>query len=230
VQAALPELGRRLLVRLKHVGHATTAELAVHAGVSYEAARTQLAALESDGFVTHRSERGARGRPARRYSLTPAGDNRFAKRYDELAVELVDAAAGVLGPEALAELLAHLTDERVARWETRLQGLTLNERLEALRDVYLDDDPFTVVETDTGGPRLIERNCPYLNVASRRPAICSVTVSTLARLLGVKVIRDERFQAGDGRCAFRVLSGQHIDAAFRFGWEPDVAHADAGPG
>ena len=61
-------------------------------------------------------------------------------------------------------------------------------------------------EEVSGGFRLVEHNCPFLNVALERPVVCSVTVSLLSRLLGFEVVREEKFQAGDGRCAFRVLT------------------------
>ncbi len=220
----MPDLRRVLLARLKFSGETVAAALAEHAGVSYEAVRQQLAALVADGLVARRTApTGGRGRPAARYALTPAGDHHFEKRYDDLAVELIDAAAGVLGAEALERLLASLTDARVRTWAPRLAGLSVRERMEALREIYLDDDPFTAVEATDDGPRLIERNCPFLNVAARRPALCSVTVSTLTRLLGAQVVREERFQAGDGRCVFRVLDDRPVDPAFRFGWEKTVA-------
>ncbi len=217
-----PDIRRALLTRLKHAGPSTTAELAAHAGVTYEAVRQQMRALEAEGFVSRRkAPPGGVGRPTSRYALTPAGDHFFAKRYDALAVELIDTASEVLGPEALEALLTRLTDDRVRAWAPRLEGLSVEERLAALREIYLDDDPFTTVEAGEGGPRLIERNCPYLNVAARRPALCSVTVSTLTRLLGAEVVRDERFQEGDGRCAFRVRTDRPVDPeAFRFAWEP----------
>lgn len=67
---------------------------------------------------------------------------------------------------------------------------------------------------------LIEHNCPFFNVAKRRPVLCSVTVSMLTRLLGYRVVREERFQNGDGRCVFRVLLDQPIDdSSFKFALE-----------
>ena len=218
-----PDVRRTLLARLKYAGPSTTAELAAHAGVTYEAVRQQLVGLADEGFVAReKGPTGGLGRPTSRYALTPAGDHTFAKRYDALAVELIDTASAVLGREALGLLLARLTEDRVRAWAPRLEGLSIEDRLVALREIYLDDDPFTAVEDGEGGPRLVERNCPYLNVASRRPALCSVTVSTLTRLLGAEVVRDERFQEGDGRCVFRVLTDRPVDPdSFTFAWEPD---------
>ena len=68
-------------------------------------------------------------------------------------------------------------------------------------------------EPHDGGYRLVERNCPFLNTAMRRPALCSVSVNALTRLLGVRVEREEKFQNGDGRCVFRVHAAQPVDAA-----------------
>jgi predicted ArsR family transcriptional regulator len=70
---------------------------------------------------------------------------------------------------------------------------------------------------------LVEKNCPFLNVATRRPALCSVTVSTLSRLLGQTVTREKRFQNGDGRCVFRVHLDQPLNPeTFRFAFEDEM--------
>jgi hypothetical protein len=64
-------------------------------------------------------------------------------------------------------------------------------------------------------------------VATRRPALCSVTVSTLSRLLGYQVTREKRFQACDGRCVFRVHLDQPVEPdTFRFAFEDEIEQAD----
>ena len=47
----------------------------------------------------------------------------------------------------------------------------------------------------------------------RRPALCSVSVNALSRLLGVRVAREEKFQNGDGRCVFHAYTEEPIDAS-----------------
>jgi predicted ArsR family transcriptional regulator len=86
-----------------------------------------------------------------------------------------------------------------------MEGKTLPERLSVLQELYRHDDPHMSVEAGPEGYRLIERDCPFFNVANRRPALCRVTEGTLSRLLGRDVIREEKFQEGHGRCVFRVL-------------------------
>jgi predicted ArsR family transcriptional regulator len=104
----------------------------------------------------------------------------------------------------VVEILARMTDARVARWAPQLEGLTLREKLKTLSSLYEDKDAYMKVEWREGAPALIERNCPFFDVAQKHPAICSVSVNTLERLLGYEVVREQRFQAGHGRCVFRV--------------------------
>lgn len=209
----LPHTRQTILDVIKRQGPLTIAALAEHLQMSAEAVRQQLVQSERDGWVERFQRPGQRaaGRPQSEYRLTAAGEELFGKRYSELTVEVLDAVAQQLGPEALTNILAELTETRVRQWEPRLRGLNLRERLEALREIYAEDDPFTDVEEDGQGLRLVERDCPFHQVAMRRPLLCSVTVSVLTRLLGVQVVREERFQNGDGRCAFRVLPDRPVE-------------------
>lgn len=194
-----------MLADLKKHGASAIAAIARRLRLSYEAARQHVTALERDGQVQAATAGGAaRGRPAQAYALTAAGDHAFPKGYDALTVELIDTLVATQGPRALKDVLGAMTAARVAQWQPKLKGLPLSERIKALKEVYVAGDPHTTVELRNGTPYLVERNCPFLNVARERPALCSVTVSTLRQLLGVKVTREERFQNGDGCCAFRI--------------------------
>jgi predicted ArsR family transcriptional regulator len=223
------ESQRQILSFIKQQGETTNAAIAEYLDISYEAVRQQLRQLEAAQWVTSYRQRQGEprlGRPTQGYVLTPAGDHLFPKAYDELAVDLLDIVAATLGQEALQQVLTTFTDENVSQWASRLQEKTLLERLDALKGIYLEDDPFMNVDIDhaTGELRLVERNCPFLNVALHRPALCSVTVSTLSRLLGYKISRVKRFQNGDGRCVFSVHLDQPIDPdAFRFAFEEELS-------
>lgn len=225
---SISDVQQQILTFIKQQGETTNAAIANQLNVSYEAVRQQLRQLEAAQLVVARKKRpeGQRvGRPTRVYTLSPTGDHLFPKAYDELAVELIDTLAAALGTEALRQVLASLTDENVRQWAPHLQDKSLLERLEALKGIYLEDDAYMEVDKDetSGELRLVERNCPFLNVASRRPALCSVTVSTLSRLLGHTVTREKRFQDGDGRCVFRVQLNQQVDTdAFRFAFEDEM--------
>ncbi len=184
-------------------------------GITHEAARKQIADLQRNGWVEpdcgpdeQRRLESTPGRPPVRYCLTAAGDHFFPKQYPQLMVGLLDTIATEAGAATLTAILAGITDERVAQLEPRVGRLPMNRKIDALRAIYSDDDPFTGVERRGGDHVLIERNCPYLDVALERPDICSTTVSTLRRLTGCEVVRERRFQDGDGRCEFHVRTAQ----------------------
>lgn len=231
---SMPEQRRALLTVLKTRGPLSTTELAEHLGVTYEAVRQQLGQLEIDGWVTKQLERDSPGpgRPRSLVRLTSAGDHLFPKEYEELAVALLDAAGERLGPAAVRTLLEEVTRRKVEEWESALQGQPIEKRLEALTGIYQQGDPYCHVELGDGGePRLVEMNCPFLEVARRRPALCSVTVSALRRLLGREVVRVERFQQGHGRCVFQVLPDRPVTPeAPEFDWEPPAGGEDGDDG
>jgi predicted ArsR family transcriptional regulator len=203
-------------VALKQHGSATIAQLADALQLTGEAVRQQLLQLQRDGWIEAKIDRspldrGRTGRPATTYSLTDAGDHLFPKDYGRLNVALIDAVAEELGTNGLKKVLARISEERFAAVEPGLRNKTLPDQVNALKSWYLENDPYMEVEQVDGDYRLMERNCPFLNTAMRRPALCSISVSTLERILGVHVRREEKFQNGHARCVFRVYTKEPID-------------------
>jgi len=212
-----------LLEALKRAGPLSTRELAAHLHVTYEAVRQQLGELTRSGWVMAEPAAAAPGRKrgpaARRYRLSAAAEHLFPKRYDALSVELMHSALEQFGGAGVVALLARMTEARVARWAPQLKGRGVREKLQALTALYGDADAWMEVEWRAGAPALIERNCPFLNVATAHPAVCSVSVNTLSRLLGCRVVREQRFQAGHGRCVFRVRLEEPRPAGAAFALE-----------
>jgi predicted ArsR family transcriptional regulator len=212
----LPDSRRAILRALKRQGATTIAMLAAELQLTGEAVRQQLLQLQREGWVEAKIARGAEpgrtGRPATSYSLTETGDHLFPKSYDLLNITVLDAVSDELGPEALKRVLRRVYEQRVALTEPSLRGLPLERKVDALKDLYVAHDPFMQSEPADGDFRLIERNCPFYNTAMRRPALCSVSVNALTRLLGVRVRREEKFQLGDGRCVFHVYTQEPVNA------------------
>ncbi|SHF28683.1 hypothetical protein SAMN05444392_11366 [Seinonella peptonophila] len=147
--------------------------------------------------------------------------NTFSLRnYDTLTIEILDTVVKHLGQQELKKILISMTESRVREWESRLLGLSLSEKIVALKEVYSTNDTFMEIEDTDDSLKLIEHNCPFYNIAMEQPILCSVTVSVLTRLLGYQVIREKSFQNGDERCVFRVLQDHPIDPdTYRFSEE-----------
>ncbi|HEY0140230.1 MAG TPA: HTH domain-containing protein [Thermoanaerobaculia bacterium] len=211
----VPVTRAAILRLLKEETFVSIPRIAEVLGLSHEAARKQVADLQRNGWVEadcgpQEAERpeSTPGRPPVRYCITAAGDHFFPKRYPELMLAVLDTIAAEGGGDALTSLLTRLTDERVAQLEPRVARLPMKRKIEALRSIYHEDDPFTEVQRRGDEYVLVERNCPYLTVALERPDLCSTTVSTLRRLTGCQVVRERRFQDGDGRCEFHVRTAE----------------------
>lgn len=207
----LSDARRALLDALKRMGSATIPELAEKLSISTEAVRQQLTYLQREGWIISdcgpdEDDERTPGRPATEYCLSARGDDLFPKRYAELAAKLFDEL-----PDA-EEALTRLTDTRVdALRESVCEDSTINA--EALRAIYRADDSYVDIEQSERGYRVIERNCPYLQFATERPLFCSTTISTLRRLSGCEVIREERFQEDDGRCVFHIYLDAPLSGA-----------------
>jgi predicted ArsR family transcriptional regulator len=212
---------RGVAAAVKQRGPATTAELATDLGLSYETVRAHVAALADGGLLESvRSPPAGAGRPVARWRLTNDGEHLFPKQYGALASSLLDVLGGrsdsgtpagdASTGGALGSALAGLVEQKVASWLPALEGADLDQRLVELTGIYAPDDPYCTVEHDDRGPVIVERNCPYLDVARRHPALCGLTVNTLSRLLGRRVVREATFQGGDGRCVFR-LTGEQVE-------------------
>lgn len=221
----LPDSRRAILLALKRQGPETIAQLAEELQLTGEAVRQQLLQLQREGWIeakiTRSPERGRTGRPATSYSLTDAGDHLFPKNYDLLNLVVLDAVTDELGADAAKKVLRRVADERVAATENTVRNLPLEKRVEVLKNLYFESDPFMEAEKVEDGYLLVERNCPFFNTAMRRPALCSVSVNALSRLLGVRVVREEKFQNGAGRCVFHVYANEPIDPNQEFRLESE---------
>lgn len=220
----LPNSKRRLLMRLKTRGPATIADLAADLGLSGEAIRQQLAPLERELWIEREAlpPSGEPGRPPGRYRLTLKGEGLFPKQTGALALAFADAIREEMGDDALEQILARVTDARVLGLQSSHPDIPLEHKVANLRSIYGANDAFVEVEKVSDGYRLVERNCPFLDVAMARPLLCSSTVTTLTRILGREVVREERFQDGHGCCAFRIYEDQPVDVSrLRFAREPE---------
>ncbi len=215
---ALSDACRGIMLYVKHHGGATIAELAAHLGISDEGTRQHLIRLERKEWVKrveNRDSGGRSGRPASVYVIGESGERFFPKQYDELSTALIDTVRDLYGDPALKAMLARIVEAKVGAWAPRLAGKSLEQRLELLTEYYAADGAFSVVARN-GHRAIVERNCPYLNVALQRPALCSTTVNALTRLLGFQVRRSKKFQNGDGCCEFEVMTDRPAQGGFEF--------------
>lgn len=184
----------------------TLDELASMLGVSRNAVRQHMTAMERDGLVQPVGLRRTTRRPSRAYGLTTKGGEQFPRQYDRLALSLLEAIDGRLGPEAAEVVLDAMVDDLASAWTPELERLPAAERrgrvLELMNELGYHAGP--VDPEEGGGLRAV--NCVFHNVARRNRAVCRFDEKLLSRLLGDEVRLTSCMALGDGSCVFAKVA------------------------
>jgi len=176
--------------------------------------RRHLEVLAADGLVessecTHRGL----GRPAAGWRLSAAGLELFPRRYDVLALDVLEDVAEHAGSEAVDAVFERRTGKLVAEYDQELADTTgLEERVQGLAKIR-DEAGYLASSGpgDNGDFILTENNCAVHRVAARYPAVCAMEIALLRRVMGpdVEVTRIAHTMAGDAVCAYRMQPRDH---------------------
>jgi DeoR family transcriptional regulator, suf operon transcriptional repressor len=198
-----------VLTQLKREQPLTARELAVRLGISLNAVRHHLRELEGEGLIQHHRETHGVGAPVFAYSLSPAGEELFPRRYGEALSALLSAVVQRDGREAAVGMLESYFDLLGGRMRTELEGVPQAERLDAVARLLSQEGYMAEVRVEEGSRGrteavLIEHNCPIPAVAAPFPEICEAEARYLADVLGAEVERTGHILGGCPACEYRV--------------------------
>jgi predicted ArsR family transcriptional regulator len=210
----------RILAMLRTAGGLTADDLATALGVTANAVRAQLVALERDGLVQQRSTRRGPRKPSFLFELTPSGERAFPARYELL----LDAVLGAVseradggGPEELEQLFRAAGRRMAAAFAPRVgRGEHAARLADAL--VLLEELGGAAQVQEAPGDRgqsqrvqIVGASCPFGAVVPAYPQACAATEELLAGLLGATV-RETCEKAPRARCRFEVEFGDGATA------------------
>ena len=200
------ETTRGRVLALLRRGSRTVDELASALGVTDNAIRGHIAALERDGIVQQRGVRPTGGKPAYAYEVVPEAERLFTKAYIPVLTQLV----GVLTERMTAEELEALLRE-VGRRLAGPKGVRsgdLRARAEAAATVLTELGGVVDVEQTNGdGLTLRGYSCPLADAVRAHPGTCQAAESLIAELVGVPV-RELCDRGERPRCCFDLLAEQ----------------------
>lgn len=209
----MPELSaakRSILDLLQRLDAPTTGELAARIGVTPEAVRQHLDALEAATLVERSSDGdGRRGRPSHRWTLAPHAASVFSDRHAELAVDLIEAIRVTLGEGAVDAAVAARAERQFPTYSATVVGATLAAKVVRLAELRTAEGyAAEVVANADGSLVLVEHHCPIADAARTCGALCSAELSLFRRALGpdATVEREQHLMAGDRRCAYRIVT------------------------
>ena len=206
-------------------GPQTAAALAARLTLTTTAVRRHLDALLDAGHVeaTEKAPYGPgaiatsrrRGRPAKVFSLTPAGRDAFEQQYDDLAVDALRYLAATGGADAVEGFARHRVAELERRYALTLEGVVESQRADVLV-AALSSDGFaaTLVQNETGyAVQICQHQCPVGHVAAEFPVFCEAETEAFSRLLGTHVTRLATLAHGDGVCTTLVPRQPAVDVS-----------------
>jgi predicted ArsR family transcriptional regulator len=181
-------------------------ELARSLGVTDNAVRAHLAALQRDGIVARAGSRPTGRKPAVTYRLTDEGERLFPKAYGLILVRLLDALHGKLRAAEVAELLTGI-GRRLGRAQ-RVAGRAgadepLDRRLETVVEVFRGLGGVPVLEPAGDGYVLRGAGCPLAEAVREHPEVCGLAEALVEELTGLPV-RERCEREGTPRCRFEI--------------------------
>jgi predicted ArsR family transcriptional regulator len=180
----------------------TVNDLAQALGLTDNAVRLHLSALERDGLVQQRgTRRDWTGKPAYLYQTTSASERLFPKAFDVVLAELLTVLANHAAPEDIDRLLEEV-GSRLGR-AAALPSADLRERVQHAASVLNDLGGLAEVEELPDGYLLRGYSCPLDDLTAEHPRTCLLAEAMVRELVGRPAFeccdRSER-----PRCAFQI--------------------------
>jgi predicted ArsR family transcriptional regulator len=205
---------RGQVLRLLWRGPRTVDELAGLLGVTDNAVRSHLSALERDGLVQQSGVRRAQGKPAFVYDVTPAAERVFPKAYGPVLGYVLDVLGERMSADALETLLRDV-GLRLAAESAPSAHRTTRERIQRAAAALEELGGMVEIEEDApprGKIRLRGYSCPLASAAANHPEVCRLVESFLAEVIGAPVKECCKRQ-GRPRCCFEIRVGRPRHAA-----------------
>jgi predicted ArsR family transcriptional regulator len=196
-----------ILQLLRRHGQMTALELSEALCIGAVGVRQHLATLERDGLVEIVGLRRSVGRPSHLYMLTSEAEGRFPKRYDRIALDLINYVAEVGGDPAIDSLLDRRRAVMNRDLRPRMLGKSRLEQMAILCGILIEQGYMCEHEQlDDGSFVLTEYNCPIDCIARKYPQICTQELLLYEDLVGAPITCQSTISQGSHCCRYHIPS------------------------
>lgn len=205
IQRLLSSTRGRIITLLRRGGR-TVNQLADALGLTDNAVRSHLAALERDGLVeqSQGTPQGV-GKPAYLYNLTQEADTLLPKAYAPVLGLLLRTLAERMGPEELEALLRDV-GRRAAAGRRGEEEEEIRTRIDAAYGVLGVLGGVADLEESDGTVFIRGFSCPLAALVPDHPEVCKLAEALLTELVGVPV-REHCEKTERPRCCFEIPLG-----------------------
>ena len=180
----------------------TINELARELGISDNAVRMHIAALQRDGMVEEAGVvRATGGKPAQLYRLTAGAEELFPKAYALVLGEVVRVLEEREGREGAERFLRDVGVRLAAVHRADHSGVAAG--VEVAADLLRSLGGDVEVERRADGWVLRGFGCPLSGVTGDRPVVCALAEALVEEIVG-RPVRECCERHGRPRCVFEV--------------------------
>ena len=200
----LLDTSRGRIVTLLQRGGLTVEDIASELGLTANAVRAQITAMERDGVVQRVGRRPGTTRPFHVFQLTPAVEQLLSQAYVPLLTQLVQVFANALPTEQVDALMREAGRGLASElpFAKRPAG-SLPLRVAAASEL-LNRELGAVTHVEANGGYVIRgAGCPLAALTGKHPAVCLAMESLLTEVLGVEV-NECCDRTGRPRCCFEI--------------------------
>jgi predicted ArsR family transcriptional regulator len=196
---------RGQVIGLIRRGVHTVDELASALGLTDNAIRGHLTALERDGLVRQGVRRRTGRKPSYTYYLTDEAERLFPRAYGLLLARLLRLLEDRLPPNDLERLLRDLGHELAGGQPVPAGDLRERVEVERAQGLLAGMGGLSELEAIPGGYRIVGCSCPLAAAVEGSAGACLIAEALLSDLTGATV-RQQCDPGPPPRCRFDVLS------------------------
>jgi predicted ArsR family transcriptional regulator len=190
----------------------TANEVAAQLGLTHNAVRGHLAALQHEGLIRQGGSRRSGTRPAAVYALVPEAEAVFSRAYVPFVAHLVRVLQERLDEKDL-DAVMHTVGRGLASDWPRVRG-DLSQRVEAAAGLLEELGALNEIERLDGGFVIRGYGCLLSQAVHRRPEVCRAMESLLTELVEAPVHECCDRGSERPRCCFEIaVSGGRGGAA-----------------
>jgi predicted ArsR family transcriptional regulator len=201
-----PRRQQLLTLLLQNKAGLSVEDLSKGLGITDNAVRQHITALERDGMVVKGETQSSGGRPEQLYHLTSSGSELFPRHYSWFAELLIESLREEQGAAGLRERLERMGKLVAHQFAAGLEDVKdKGERIRALAGIMreLGYQSGSIDQAKEKLPAIEATNCVFHTLAQCYPEVCHFDLAMMSEVVGSDVIHDECMVRGGHVCRFK---------------------------
>ena len=179
-------------------------EMAAAMDISRTAVKQHLVGLEKQQWVQEAALNSTGGRPARSYTLTEQGINRFPKQYAWFCNLLLSELSAELGAQALEKMMWNMGVKLGHSLLPQFSHKAPQQRMLALVELMQSLGYHAELLQQDGESSIKAVNCVYHDLAQQHPQLCQFDQALISTLLEQPIQQTACMVNKDCDCRFKT--------------------------